>query len=214
MIVTMRAFLACAALGAALAPAPAAAGCPIPGYTAQKSGEGIVVWYDKYIVPFRTYAGTAENPPPTKEQVEARVEALEEINGRMLGDSLQFEPFVQQIIAHYARADDFKGLDNAMAQKIYRPGPALDFTAMCIETLSGRARDDSFAITFYGVTVGLCDRSGLRGLVFSEALINGAVEGRCRPNDFYLKRYVVPVDAGTNTVTFICRKDAHGCARQ
>ena len=210
---TVRALLACAALAAALITSPAMAGCPIPGYTG-KGNDKITDWYGKYIAPLRAYAGTAESPPPTKEQVEARVEALEDINGRMLGDSLQFEPFVQQIIAHYARADDFKGLDTKTAQKIYRPGPALDFTALCIETLSGRSRDDSFAITFYGVTVGLCDRSSLRGLVFSEALINGAVEGRCRPNDFYTKRYFVPLDAGTNTVTFVCHKDAHGCARQ
>ena len=213
MIVTLRAFPACAALAAAIVTASAIAGCPIPGYT-PKSSDKITDWYEKYIAPLRAYAGTAENPPPSKEQIEARMDALEETNGRMLGDSLQFEPFVQQIIAHYARSDNFKGLDTRMAQKIYRPGPALDFTALCIETLSGRSRDDSFAITLYGVTSGLCDRSSLRGLVFSEALVNGAVEGRCRPNEFYTKRYFVPLDAGTNSVTFICRKDAHGCARQ
>lgn len=206
----IRTILALALLAAAHIPAAAAAGCPAPVYT-QKSPDQITDWYERYISPFRAYAGMADNPRPTKEQIEARVGTMEEVNHRTLADSLLFEALVQQIAAHYARSPDFKGLDSKVAEKIYRPGPSLDFTALCIDTRSLSSPDDTFAITLFGVANSDCERMGLRGLVFTNTLINGAVEGQCRPDDVYYRKLIIPVAVGTNTVTFLCSKDSYGC---
>ena len=45
-------------------------------------------------------------------------------------------------------------------------------------------------------------------------LINGAVDGACRPDDIYYKNLIIPVPVGTNTITFVCGKDANGCNRR
>lgn len=210
---SIRTSLALALLFAAHIPAPAVAGCPAPVYT-QKSPDEITDWYERYISPFRAYAGMADNPRLTKEQIEARAGTMEEVNHRILADSLQFEALVQQIAAHYARSPDFKGLDSKVAGKIYRPGARLDFAALCIDTRSLSSPDDTFAITLFGVTNRDCQHTGLRGLVFTNTLINGAVEGQCRPDDVYYRSLIIPVTVGTNTVTFLCSKESYGCYRR
>jgi hypothetical protein len=209
----IRVILVLALLFVAHVPALAAEGCPVPVHTS-KAPEQITDWYEKYISPFRTYAGMADNPRPTKEQIEARVDTMEEINHRTLADSLQFEALVKQITAHYERSTDFKGLDSKAAEKIYRPGSPLDFAALCIDTRSLNSPDDTFGITLFGVTEADCGHTGLRGMVFTNTLINGAADGRCRPDVVYYKRWIIPVTAGTNTVTFLCSKDVRGCDRR
>ena len=210
---TIRAIFSLALLFLANVPAPAVAGCPAPVY-APKSTDRIADWYERYISPFRTYAGMTDNPRPAKDQVEARAYAMDEINHRTLGDPLQFEALVQQITAYYARSSGFKGLNAGVAEKIYRPGPSLDFAALCIDTRSINFPDDTFAITLFGVTSSDCQHAGLRGLVFTDTLINGAVEGRCRPDDVYYKKLIIPIAVGTNTITFLCGKDVNGCSRR
>jgi hypothetical protein len=54
----------------------------------------------------------------------------------------------------------------------------------------------------------------LRGLVFTETLVNGATKAECHPDHVYYKSFIVPIAAGTNVVTFVCGKDANGCARR
>ncbi len=212
-IMPTRAVLVFALILAAALPRLAAGGCPVPVHT-PKSPDQITDWYEKYIVPFRTYAGMADNRNLTRDEVEARVDAIAEANHRMLADSLQFEPLVNQVADHYRRFPDFKGLDSKTAQRIYRPGPSMDFAALCIETRSANSADDTFAITLFGVTAQDCGHVGLRGMVFTNTLINDATDGRCRPDFVYYKSLIFPVVVGSNTVTFLCTKDTHGCDRR
>ena len=56
---------------------------------------------------------------------------------------------------------------------------------------------------FFGVIVADCQHVGMRGLVFSSALINGSPNGQCRPDLFFRKKVLWPILAGTNEITFL-----------
>lgn len=194
----------------------AAPACPIPAYAPRTTSQ-ITDWYEKYISPSRAIGGLPAGPRPAKAQVEALVENLDAIHLRSISDPLMFEPLVQQIAAHYANDGDFKGLNSASAEKIYKSesGPKLDFSALCIDVRRGRFPDDTFAISLFGVNNYNCQRAtGLRGLVFTDTLVNGATKAECRPDDTYFRSLIVPVTAGTNVITFVCSKEASGCARR
>jgi len=193
----------------------AAPDCPIPAYAPRATGQ-IKDWYDTHLKPFRVLAGIQEGPALTLEQIDALIEKQDAYNRRSSRDPLFFEALVQQVAQHYARRPDFKGLDSQTARQIYRPasGPELDFSMLCIETRTTGSRDDAFAITLFGVNNEDCQRIGLRGLVFSDTLVNGAASGQCRPDHVYYKMLIIPINAGTNTVTYLCRKDSNGCLRQ
>ena len=191
----------------------AAPDCPVPAYTPRTTDQ-ITDWYDRYLKPYRLSAGIPEGPSLTVGQIDALTEKLETFHRRSSRDSLFFEALTQQIVASYARSSDFRGLDTPAARKIYRPGPDLDFSLMCIDTKTARSPDDTFAVTLFGMTSYDCQHIGLRGLVFTETLINGAVNGECRPDYVYYRRLIIPVTAGTNAVTYLCRKDSGGCLRQ
>ncbi len=190
----------------------AAPDCPVPAY-APRTTDRITDWYDLYLKPYRRLAGIPEGLSPTMDQIEAMIEKLETFHRRSSRDSLFFEALAQQIAVSYARASDFKGLDTLVAGKIYKPGPDLDFSTVCIDTKTTKSPDDTFAVTLFGMTSYDCEHIGLRGLVFTDTLINGAVNGGCRADHVYYKRLIFPVNAGTNTVTFLCRKDSNGCLR-
>jgi hypothetical protein len=187
-----------------------------PATEQRKSAEPLVDWYDNYVRPYRSMPGGADTARLTKSQVEDFIEFSERFNRRAVLDPLIFESFVQQIMDSYARAPDFKGIDTATAEKIYKPGNGekLDFSLFCISSKSIRTPDDSFAITVFGVVTDDCQHMGLRGLVFTAALVNGSANGQCRPDQKYAKMLIVPVHAGTNEITFVCGKDFGGCARQ
>jgi hypothetical protein len=194
----------------------AAPECPVAAY-APKTTSQITDWYDKYISPSRAAGGLPATPRPAKDQLEALVETLDAIHLRSISDPLMFEPLVQQIAAHYANDGDFKGLNSASAEKIYKSGsgPNLDFSALCIDTRRSRFPDDTFAISLFGVNNSNCRRAtGLRGLVFTETLVNGAAKAECHPDDIYYRSWIIPVAAGTNVITFVCNKDANGCTRR
>jgi hypothetical protein len=110
----------------------------------------------------------------------------------------------------------FNGIDAAAAEKIYKTGigQKFDFSLLCINARSVRAPDDAFGITLFGVTADDCQHVGLRGLVFTETLVNGSANGQCRPDQTFYKMYIFPLPAGTNDITFVCRKERGGCARQ
>ena len=152
----------------------------------------------------------------TADQAGELIAKQDAFNRRSARDPLFFEPLAQQIAQHYARAPDFKGLDTQTARKIYRPaaGPELDFSMLCVDTRKVAGPDDAFAITLFGMLDEECQRIGLRGLVFTDTLVNGAGHGECRPDHVFYRMLVIPINAGTNTVTFICRKDINGCSRQ
>ncbi len=209
-----------AALTAGVAPCAAAAAaaaggtCPNPAY-APRGAPDLATWHDVYVRPFRAFAGTAENPS-TPDQLADLVETQRAFNRRSTRDTLFFEAWVQQIAQHYARAPDFSGIDMQAARKVYRQGsgPELDFSLLCIDSRTIGARDDAFALTLFGVVYDDCRHVGLRGLVFTDTLINGAANGQCRPDHVYYRNIFFPINAGTNTVTFVCRKDSGGCYRQ
>ena len=172
----LRATLLLATLVFANPAALAAPECPrsiIP----PKAPQNVVDWYDKYVAPSRTLAGTPENPRPTKSQVEAFIDSIKAFHRRAVSDSLFFEPLVQQIMAKYSDAGDFRDLSSVTAKKIYRPGsgPDLDFSAMCIDILRSRFPEDTFAITLSGVSIDNCQHVTVRGLVFTNTLVNGAM---------------------------------------
>ncbi len=204
-------FLAAFLFGSTLA--VAASTCPIPP-SARKTTSNIADWYEKYVSPFRVFAGAKDVPRPSKEEVEAFAEKIVDFHQRSISDVLQFETLVQQITNSYARAGDFKGLNAGAAEKIYRPGPSLDFSAMCIDSRTIKFPDDAFGVTLFGVKSADCERSRLRGLVFTETLVNGAVDGPCRPDDTYYKNLFIPFPVGTNVVTFVCGKETNGCTRR
>ncbi len=193
----------------------AAPNCPVPAY-APRSTDKIMDWYDAFLRPFRAAAGIQDNPSMSTEQIQAQLEKLGTYHRNSLRNSLFFEVLTQQVSVEYARSPDFRGLDTQVARKIYQrgSGPDLDFSVMCIDTRTSRASDDTFAITLFGMTRNDCQHVGLRGLVFSDTLVNGAMNGECRADHIYYNRIIFPMTAGTNAVTFLCRKDVNGCSRQ
>jgi len=194
-------------------PIPAAPNCPVPAYAAKTSGQ-MAEWYEKYVNPFKAIAGKTDGPL-TNDQIEALKEGMDAFHHNVVGDPLFLEALVQQIAVSHARSPNFKGLDSSAAERIYKPGsgPNLDFSAMCIETRSTQSPDDSFAITLFGVNNSNCQHAGLRGLVFTESLINGGTSGECRPDYVSYKKLIFPVNLGTNTITFLCVKATNGCSR-
>ena len=214
MLIRLVFLAALSALGTTYA--LAAPACPIPDYAPRTTSQ-ITDWYEKYIGPSRAIGGFPAGPRPGKDQVEALTEVLDAIHLRNITDPLIFEPLVQQIADHYAKDGDFKGLNSASAEKIYKSGsgPKLDFSALCIDVRRGTFPEDTFAISLFGVNNYNCQRaSRLRGLVFTETLVNGAAKVECRPDDTYYRNLIFPVTAGTNVITFVCSKDANGCARR
>jgi hypothetical protein len=214
--VLIRAIFLAALLCLGNSVALAAPDCPIAAY-APKATPQITDWYEKYISPSRAIGGLPAGPRLTRAQVEALVELLDAIHLHNISDPLAFEPLVQQIAAHYAKDGDFKGLNSASAEKIYKPetGSKLDFSTLCIDVRRSRFPDDTFAISLFGVNNYNCQRvAGMRGLVFTDTLVNGAAKAECRPNDTYFRSLIIPVSAGTNVITFVCSKDANGCARR
>ena len=187
-----------------------------PAAEQRKSAEPIVDWYDNYIRPYRMMPAGAGAAALTKTQVEEFIDKLGLFNRRAVLDSLIFESLVQQIMESYARAPNFKGIDTAAVEKIYKSGigEKLDFSLLCITAKSMRLPDDAFGITLFGVIVDDCQHIGLRGLVYTGALVNGSANGQCRPDLNFRKNFFVPVLAGTNEITYICGKDRGGCARQ
>jgi hypothetical protein len=195
-------------------PIPAAPNCPVPAY-APKTSVQLAEWYEKYVNPFKAVAGKTDGQRLTDDQIEARKEGMDAFHHSIFGEPLFFEALVQQIAVNHARSPDFKGLDSVAAERIYKPGsgPILDFSAMCIESRSTQFPDDSFAITLFGVNNSNCQHASLRGLVFTETLINGGASGECRPDHVAYKRLIFPVNLGANAITFVCVKDVNGCSR-
>jgi hypothetical protein len=193
----------------------AAAECPA-AITLPKPPENVVDWYDKFVAPWKIVAGAADATRPTRSVVEAYVERTADFHRRSIGEPLFFESLVRQIAASYVNEGDFMGLNSLSAQKIYRASTAsdLDFSIMCIDTRRSRFPEDTFGITLFGVNLDNCQHAAVRGIVFSTTLINGAPNGACRADYDFYRMIVVPVRAGTNTITFVCRKDAGGCAVQ
>jgi len=181
-----------------------------------KGGEPIVNWYDNYIRPFRYLPPDDADKKLSKGQVEEFIEALANFNRSMALDQMALENLVTQIVAGYAREPNFKGIDNATVEKIYRSGSGsnIDFSLFCVSARTLKAPDDAFAVTLFGVVADDCQHVGMRGIVFTSALINGSPTGQCRTDQFFRKMVLWPLLAGTNEVTFICGKDVGGCARQ
>ena len=100
-----------------------AADCPVPQYAAPPPAQ-VVDWYTQYIEPSRAVAGLPVNPRPFREVVEALVGQLDEFHRRSTSESLYFEPLVKQLNNSYAGAGDFKGLNTAVAEKLYGPARA------------------------------------------------------------------------------------------
>ncbi len=210
-----RSVAVAATLCAWISCAHSAPACPTPSYAARPAPQ-ITDWYASHLKPFRVLAGIPQGSALTADQVGELIERQDGFNRRSARDPLFFEALVQQIAQHYARAPGFKGLDTQTARKIYQAasGPELDFSMLCVDTRTIAAPDDAFAITLFGVLDDECQRIGLRGLVFTDTLVNGAGNGQCRPDHVYYRMLVVRINAGTNTVTFVCRKDVNGCLRQ
>jgi hypothetical protein len=203
--------LACACWHAPLHAAPACA--PVPAAEHKKSAEPIVDWYENFARPYRIPSAAA---PLAKSQVEAYIDEAAPVHRRAVLDPLFFESLVQQIASGYARMSDFRGIDSAAAEKIYKSGigEKVDFSLLCISAKTVRTPDDAFGITLFGVVYDDCQHIGLRGLVFTATLVNGSANGRCLPDQKYAKMFIVPVHAGVNEITFVCGKDRSGCARQ
>jgi len=180
-----------------------------------KSSEPMVDWYDNYIRPYRHLPADQAAQRLNKAQVEAFIETLGTFNRSVSLDQLALENLVAQVVASYARAPDFKGIDTAVIEKLYKPdsGQRLDFSLFCISPRTLRTPNDAFTVTLFGVIVDDCQHIGLRGLVFTSALVNGSANGQCKPDLRFTKMYIWPLPAGTNEVTFICGKDTGGCAR-
>ena len=194
--------------------ASAAPGCSAP-IGESKSSEPIVDWYDNYIRPYRLLPADKAAQRLTKAQVEAFIEVLGTFNRRASLDQMELESLVSQVTNSYARAPDFKGIDTAAVEKIYKSdsGQKLDFSLFCISPKTLRTPDDAFGVTLFGVVADDCQHVGIRGLVFSDVRVNGSPTGQCKPDLFFTKMYLWPLPAGTNEVTFICGKDTGGCSR-
>ena len=180
----------------------------------RKAGDQIVDWYDIYVRPFRPPTAPASL---SKGEVETLVGEMASFHRPAVLDPLYFEPLVQQISTRYADASSFHGIDSSIAEKTYKSGTGTryDFSLLCIDAKSVRLPADAFAITLFGVTIDDCQHVGLRGLVFTETWVNGSANGQCRPDQHYYRMQIIPVRvrAGTNSITFLCRKDTGGCAR-
>jgi hypothetical protein len=192
----------------------AAAGCAGP-IGENKSSEAIVDWYDNYVRPYRYLPADKAAQRLTKAQVEAFIDVLGTFNRHASLDQLELEGLVSQVMRSYARAPDFKGIDTAAVEKIYKAdsGQRLDFSLFCVSPKSLRTPDDAFSVTLFGVVADDCQHIGIRGLVFTAVLVNGNPNGQCKPDLFFTKMYIWPLPAGINEVTFICGKDTGGCAR-
>jgi hypothetical protein len=201
-----------AGLSAALHAAP---DCTRPAEQ-RKSDEPIVDWYDNYIRPFRTLPAGIADARLAKGQVEAFIGEIKPFHRAAVLDPLYFETFAQLISEGYQRSTGFKGIDADAAAKIYNAATRqqLDFSLLCINARTVRAPDDAFAITLFGVPIDDCQHIGLRGLVFTETLVNGSTSGKCRPDQSYFKMFALPIAAGTNEITFVCQKAPGGCVRQ
>jgi hypothetical protein len=207
--------LAAAALCLGSACLHAATACPNPPETPKAFGH-ISAWYDAYVKPFLVLGGIPESHTLTPEAIEGLIRRQNAYNQVSLRDSLYFEPLVRSMTRHYAKASDFSGLDRETAAKIHRAeaGETLDFSLLCIDTRTTAARDEAFAITLFAVNEAECNRIGLRGLVFTDTLVNGVAGGRCRPDHVYYRMLFLKIEAGTNTVTLVCRKESNACVRQ
>ena len=210
----MMRILLLAAIGFWNVAASAAPGCASP-VGQSKSLEPIVDWYDNYIRPNRYLPADKATQRLTKPQVEAFIEVSGTFNRRASLDQMELEGLVSQVVRSYARAPDFKSIDTAAVEKLYKAdsGQRLDFSLFCISPKTLNTPDDAFSVTLYGVVVDDCQHVGIRGLVFTSALVNGSPSGQCKPDLFFTKMYIWPLPAGTNEVTFICGKDTGGCAR-
>jgi hypothetical protein len=182
----------------------------------RKSTEPMVDWYDNYIRPYRSLPGNAGEARLGKSQVEAFIEEIRPFHRGAVLDPLYFEVFAQLISDGYQGSAGFKGIDAAAAEKIYNAATRqrLDFSLLCINARTVRTPDDAFAITLFGVPIDDCQHIGLRGLVFTEILVNGSTSGQCRPDQPYFRLFALPQAAGTNFITFVCRKSQGGCVRQ
>jgi hypothetical protein len=211
----LRILLAVVALSGWSSVLQAAPDCT-PSTVPAKSAEPLVDWYDTYIRPYRTMPGNSGELRLNKTQVEGFIEEMKPFHRSAVLDPLFFEALAQQISASYARAASFKGINTAAAEKIYKSGTgqALEFSLLCINARTVRAPDDAFGITLFGVPADDCQHVGLRGLVFTDTLVNGRTGGQCRPDQVFYKLFSLPLPAGTNDITFVCRKEAGGCARQ
>lgn len=178
----------------------------------RKAGEQIVDWYDVYVKPY-LMPPVAEKPDKAK--VEALVSEMSSMHRPAVLDPLYFEPLVRQLSGRYATARNFGGIDASVAEKAYAGNTETryEFSLLCIAPKSVQSPDDAYTITLFGVTLDDCQHVGLRGLVFTETWVNGSGNGQCRPNQIYFRMLIVPVVAGTNSITFLCRKDTAGCAR-
>ncbi len=187
-----------------------------PSAAQAKSAEPVVDWYDNYVRPYRTLPGNADATRLGKSQVEAFIEEIRSFHRSAVLDPFFFEALAQRISASYTSLAGFKGIDAAAVEKIYKSGSGqqFDFSLMCITSRSVRAPDDAFAITLFAVPFDDCRHVGLRGLVFTDTLVNGSSSGRCRPDQQFFRMLALPLQAGTNEVTFVCHKAPGGCARQ
>ena len=182
----------------------------------RKSAEPIVDWYDTHIRPFRTLPGDSGAARLGKKEAEAFIEQIKPFHRGAVLDPLFFEVLAQQILARHTGLAGFHGIDAAAAEKIYKigTGPRFDFSLLCINARSVRTADDAFAITLFGVPADDCQHIGLRGLVFTATLVNGSANGQCRPDQQFFKLFALPLQAGTNQITFVCHKEPGGCERQ
>ncbi len=210
----MQVLLLAATIGFTHGAAAAAPVCASP-IGQSKSVEPIVDWYDNYIRPNRHLPADRAAQRLSKPQVEAFIEVLGTFNRRASLDQMELEGLISQVIRSYARAADFKGINTAAVEKIYKAdsGQRLDFSLFCISPRTLHTADDAFGVTLYGVVADDCQHIGIRGLVFTSALVNGSASAQCKPDLFFTKMYIWPLPAGTNEVSFICGKDTGGCAR-
>ena len=187
-----------------------------PSAAQAKSAEPVVDWYDNYVRPYRMLAGNVDVARIGKSQVEAFIGEIAPFHRSAVLDPFFFEALAQRISASYTSLAGFKGIDAAAVEKIYKSGSGqqFDFSLMCITARSVRAPDDAFAITLFAVPFDDCRHVGLRGLVFTDTLVNGSSSGQCRPDQQFFRMLAVPLQAGTNEVTFVCRKAPGGCVRQ
>jgi hypothetical protein len=192
----------------------AASDCAGPS-TARNASDQIVDWYDNFVRPFHPAPADAPVTKPTREQVQAYIDEVAPFHNRAVLDPVFFEPLVEQVLASYRNASGFRGIDAATLQKIYKRGggPPIDFSMLCVSPRTVKTTDDAFGLTLFGVNYADCQHIGLRGLVFTDILVNGSSGGTCRPDHMYYRSVFIPVPAGINDITFVCRRDQTGCTR-
>jgi len=154
----MRVFLIFAVLMGCHGAVQAAAGCAGATEASKSSGEPMVDWYDNYIRPYRYLPADKAAQRLTKAQVEAFIETLGAFNRRASLDQMELENLVSQVATSYARAPDFKGIDTAAVERIYRSdsGQKLDFSLFCVSPKSLHSPDDAFSVTLFGVIADDC----------------------------------------------------------